>query len=148
MSRLIRSRMPVLGSVLLLAIAGAGWTLYLLERQKAMRLTSQLAEAQPDATAHRQYRETVRKERAIRDMREIETAYKVYYLREDRWPDAIDQVTPYLERGAATLIDPWGTAYSAAFEEVKEGDAGIRTRLVVTCQSPDGGPPLRYPPSQ
>lgn len=53
----------------------------------------------------------------------------------------LDELTPYMAKGEADLLDPWGAKYQFKTVEVEEG----HTRLVFWTTNPETGKPLGWP---
>ena len=158
-----RTRLLAAGFVLAVVAAGIGWTLYVRECQRAERereransLAAELisadpaefASVEPDVAAirkYKKYKEDVKINRAKEEMRLVQIAYKTYYTTHGEWPNNIEQIAEYLEKGQAALIDPWGKPYSMQVHSVQGQDGQEIQRPVVYCQPPDGKPRLQWP---
>lgn len=53
----------------------------------------------------------------------------------------LEELAPYMAKGEADLLDPWGAKYQFKTVEVEEG----HTRLVFWTTNPETGKPLGWP---
>jgi general secretion pathway protein G len=96
------------------------------------------------------FREDAMIDKATLDMRTIQAACKAYNARANAWPDSLqDLVTPldggrpFLESGAAALIDPWGQPYQYT---VQLNPLTGEEEPVIFTNGPNG--PLSWPKQQ